>query len=357
MPESQSNDHEMNRTIFSLSQDKSQLGQVSVSVINQYLQLATEQQIATDYLLQSLEIHPDYLNDNSHAISGIKFQQLLSALISVSKDPLFGLHTAQFVQPSSYSVLGFISMNCETLGEAISKIPSFEKLVGDMGLTSFDQEGDCFKISWDCLYSNALVCRHMIDNCLASWVNFAHYLANKKTAPVKVHFCRKPPVKLQQQEYQKLFNCPVLFNQRTNSIFFEKRLLDYPLHHGNKQLLSTLETHANEQLNAMQKPATLIEQTEQFILKNLSSGLIRQQDVAESMGMSAKTLQRKLRAENVQFQQLLDQVRLHQAKHYLKYSSQRLYQISQQLGFSETRSFHRWFLKLMQKTPGQFRQK
>lgn len=336
--------------------DNNDLGEVSMSVVNQYLQLATLQQIATNPLLDSLNISHSNLHDNSQYISGVQFQQLLSGLITISNDPLFGLHTAEFVQPSSYSILGFISMNCETLGEAVSKIPSFEKLVGDMGITSFDQEGDSFKITWKCLYPNKLVSRHMIDNCLASWLNFAHYLSNRKTAPVKVHFCRKAPINLEQQEYQKLFNCPVLFNRKSNSIFFEKRLLAYPLNHGNKKLLSSLENLANEQLDALNKPMTFIEQIEKLIKENLESGLYHQQEIALIMGISAKTLQRKFTAQNLQFQTLLDKVRLNEAMHLLQYSPYKLYEISLCLGFKETRSFHRWFLKLMKKTPGQFRQ-
>ena len=54
-------------------------------------------------------------------------QQLLTDafdhhLIEVSGDPLFGLHSARFVQPGSWSVLGYIAINCATLGEAMGRI-------------------------------------------------------------------------------------------------------------------------------------------------------------------------------------------------------------------------------------------
>ena len=229
------------------------LGQVSVAAVNQYLQLALEQDIDFEGLLIQLKISKEKLSDNSQQLSGVKFQQLIGELIALSKDQLFGLHTAQFVQPATYSVLGYISMNCETLGEAISKIPSFEKLVGDMGTTTHSQTGEHFKISWHCLFPDLLVRRHMIDNCLASWLNFAHYLADKKTPPVKVCFTRKRPSLKQQKEYETIFNCPVLFNQSSDSIYFRKSLLDYPLKRGNKELLNTLETHANKQLEYLSK--------------------------------------------------------------------------------------------------------
>lgn len=337
------------------SLNKTDLGQVSIPVLNQYLQLAVEYNFDIESLLASYAISPQLLSDNNQKISGEIFQPLLASLINLSEDELFGLHTAKYVEPNSYSVLGYISMNCQTLGEAISKIQTFEKLVGDMGHTSFEQEGDYFKISWSCVYQNPLVSRHMIDNCLASWLNFAHYLANKKTAPLKVYFKRNTPPKTQQLEYEKLFDCPVLFKQKTNSIFFEKRLLNYPLKRANKQLLTTLESHANQQLESLNSQKDIVVYTQHLISQKLSTGLYHQQDIANLMGISAKTLQRKLKAQSTQFQFLLDKVRLEIAVKNLKGSSKKLENISQQLGFSEPRSFYRWFNKLKGKTPGQYR--
>ena len=65
-------------------------------------------------------------------------EQLFAHLISASNDPLFGLHAARFVQPGSWSVLGYITMNCATLGEAMSRVMPFEKLVGDMGVSRIE---------------------------------------------------------------------------------------------------------------------------------------------------------------------------------------------------------------------------
>ena len=331
------------------------LGFASVAAVNQYLQLAKSQEIDFDGLLAKLKIPATLLSDNSKQLAGIKFQQLISGLIELSSDDLFGFHTAQFVQPATYSVLGYISINCETLGEAISKIPSFEKLVGDMGITSFSSNQEHFKISWQCLFTEPLVRRHMIDNCLASWLNFAHYLADKQTPPVKVCFTRKRPSIKQQREYETLFNCSVLFKQKSDSIYFRKSLLDYPLKRANKELLNTLESHANKQLEERCKDKNIIEKTKEIILKGLKSSEFRQQHVAKKLGMTTKTLQRKLKIESSSFQVMLDQTRLDHAIGLLGSYGLKLSDISEQLGFQEPRSFYRWFSKQTGETPGKFR--
>ena len=77
--------------------------------------------------------------------------------------------------------------------------------------------------------------------------------------------------------------------------------------------------------------------------------------MADKFGISTKTLQRRLTALGLSFQSLLDETRLSMAKKHLANNSLNLNQISIELGFTEPRSFYRWFNKLTQQTPGEFR--
>jgi len=331
------------------------LGRASMPAVQQYLQLAIQQNIEVDDILQALDISADLLSNNTETISGEQFQQLIAVLIDRSSDELFGLHTATFVQPSSYSVLGFITMNCRTLGEAIAKIQPFEKLVGDMGTTTLAEQGEYFSLSWLCAFSDELVRRHMIDNCLASWLTFARYLTNDASAPTQVLLSRKQPSLAQCAQYQALFKCSVVFNQLEDAIVFDKRLLALPLNKGNKSLLSTLESHANLQMRQLDETENIMTKTLGFISENLAIGQVNQQYIALCLNISSKTLQRRLRDKNTTFKKLVDKVRLENSHKLLLESPLTLSEISEQLGFSEPRSFFRWFQKKQNITPGQYR--
>jgi len=331
------------------------LGIASIPAVNQYLDLAKEQEIDFLPILETLEISTELLRDNSQHISGRQFQSLIEQLLIRSEDELFGLHTAKFVQPGSYSVLGYISMNCDTLGQAITKIKPFEKLVGDMGITNIEHLGSQLKISWHCQFPNALVRRHMIDNCLASWLTFARYLVNQDSKPVEVLLTREKPSLGQQTEYQKLFACPVRFNQADNAILFSTELLELPLNKGDQQLLTTLESHAQSLIAKLSANESLCQQASILIEKNLKSGNFHQDDIAKLMNLGSKTLQRRLKEENYSFQKLLDDTRLKLAKYLLAEPTLKLNEISLELGFAEPRSFYRWFNKLTGQTPGEYR--
>ncbi|WDE02194.1 AraC family transcriptional regulator [Thalassomonas actiniarum] len=331
------------------------LGKASVPAVNQYLALAQEQGINIESVLERAGISGELFKDNSQHITGLAFQTLIDLLIDESDDELFGLHTAKFVQPGSYSVLGYISMNCDTLGQAITKIAPFEKLVGDMGTTDFGQAGPYVKLSWLCQFPDIAVRRHMIDNCLASWITFARYLVDHKGDPVKVLLSRNTPDLAQQTEYRHIFGCPVVYNQAEDAILFEPELLSHPLNKGDQQLLSTLESHANKLITDLASPDNLLARVVAAIEKSLSTGNYHQQDIAGQLEMSGKTLQRRLAKENTSFQFLLDETRLRLTKEFLADLELNLDQISSELGFSEPRSFYRWFQKLTGSTPGNYR--
>ncbi len=326
------------------------LGQASIPAVKQYLQLAEAQQLDIDKVLMKISLPYEVINDNSQHISGEQFQQLIAELITLSDDPLFGLHTAQYVQPGSYSVLGYIVMNCATLGEAIEKIQPFEKLVGDMGVTDIKQCNELLTITWHCRFPDLMVRRHMIDNCLASWLTFARYLTNNQGSPVKVLLARKQPDLQQTREYQRLFNCPILFNQTNNAIVFHQNLLNLPLNKGDKNVRVTLEQHA-QSLLAHLTANDIISQCQRLIKQALSVQQVSQENIARQLKISGKTLQRRLKTKQTTFQQLVNEVRLTQAQTLLKDRNLTLNDISLQLGFKEPRSFYRWFKQLTHTTP------
>ncbi|MGB1262424.1 MAG: AraC family transcriptional regulator [Cognaticolwellia sp.] len=331
------------------------LGQASIPAVKQYLQLATEQKLDIDAICADIGLNQALLTDNSQHISGLLFQRLIAALLAQSKDDMFGLHTAKHVQPGSYSVLGYIFMNCENLAQAMTKIQPFEKLVGDMGVTTVASLGDKIKVSWHCRFTDEQVKRHMIDNCLGSWITFARYLVSEHSNPSEILLSRKLPALAQQKAYQAIFKCPVSYGQSDNAIIFDKSLLLLPLNKGDQQLLSTLESHAQALMSDLTPETNLPTQLQAAIAKSLKTGNFHQQEIAQQFGISAKTLQRRLAKTGLSFQTLLDNTRLNIAKQHLAETALNLNQISSELGFTEPRSFYRWFNKLNGQTPGDYR--
>ena len=77
--------------------------------------------------------------------------------------------------------------------------------------------------------------------------------------------------------------------------------------------------------------------------------------IASQLGMSERTLQRRLKEEGTSFQALLDRTRHYLARELLRNTRVPLTDVALQLGFSEPSTFFRAFKKWEGMTPGQFR--
>lgn len=332
------------------------LGTASVAALRQYVRYADAKGIAVDPLFEKAGLKPEILDSDEGRIGGEQLQAFIHLLAEHTGNPVLGLETGDYVQPGSYSVLGYITMSCATLGEAVTRIAPYEKLVGDMGTTRLKMKGDCATLIWTCNFTDPVVWPQVVDNVFASWINYARWLADSTDAtPLEVRLRRPSPGPEHEKAYALRWQCPVQFNAEEDSVTFAQTLLATRLRQPDPLLRKTLEAHALSQLALLDTDTDLTSKVKQSIQKQLAEGITRQDMVAEDLGMTSRTLQRKLSQEGVSYQKLLDEVRQQMAEDYLQNTDMSIPDIALRLGYSETTSFHRKFKAATGKTPGDFR--
>jgi hypothetical protein len=134
------------------------LGFTSVPPLLKYVRHAEQLGMAIEPALAAAGLQAQQLSDNSLRLPGETHERLLDYFCEHSGDPLFGLNAANFVLPNSWSVLGYITMNCATLGDAMSRIMPFEKLVGDMGVSRAEVQDGHVHLIWTCRYERPPPC-------------------------------------------------------------------------------------------------------------------------------------------------------------------------------------------------------
>lgn len=338
--------------------DPDSLGYVSIPALLQYIESAERCGLGRKEVLAAAGLDVECLENKVQRIPGSALQDLLAYVIPQSGDSLFGLHTAQTISPSAYSVLGYIAMNAATVGEAIGKINQYEKLVGDMGATLVVQHKDYTEIQWHCQYHDPLIKKHLTDNVFASWVTYTRWLTGSTSSPLVVTFEHPAPANQEQlEDYQALFGCDVLFDQTHSAIRLDQKILQLPLKHADSMLLKTLEQHANQQLSELDETMSFSERVRHSLAFLLPEGQPRKEHIARYLNVSERTLQRRLQEESHSYQQILDQLRLELVRQYLQNPHLSNEEIAYQLGFQELRSFHRFFKKMMGITPGQYKKR
>jgi AraC-like DNA-binding protein len=116
-----------------------------------------------------------------------------------------------------------------------------------------------------------------------------------------------------------------------------------------------LERHARSLSEAFAERSSLRERVRELIVEMPRAGEPSQTDVARKLGMSERTLHRRLREEGQTFADILDTVRRELALRYLADLDLAVYEIAFLLGYSDPSSFHRAFRRWMGDSPQEVR--
>ncbi|NRB18965.1 MAG: AraC family transcriptional regulator [Rhodobacteraceae bacterium] len=209
-------------------------------------------------------------------------------------------------------------------------------------------------ISWDYAISPSLKRRQYVEFSTASLL---HTLRRFTVGPISPRVVRFQHNRRSQiDEFEAYFCCKVEFGAATNGFTFDPKDLDLPLTSADEQLLSVLQKYGDQVLAeiARQSPGLVIA-VERAIAEQLGAGTVTLESVASGMGMSPRTLSRKLAAEGTSFFRLLENLRKSLAKSYLRDTNLVLAEIAFLLGYSGLGSFNEAFKRWTGHSPGQFR--
>jgi AraC-like DNA-binding protein len=156
--------------------------------------------------------------------------------------------------------------------------------------------------------------------------------------------------------YEAFFGAPVRFEQQVDALLLAPGALDLPSPLGNDVLVRYLEAHAQHLYAGLPPPVEpLVGRIRGAIGEDLSAGEIDQARVARKLGMSTRTLQRRLADLGTSFQDVLDDLRRDIALRMLRERSGNVFDVAFVLGYADTPSFYRAFKRWTGRTPQQWR--
>ena len=142
--------------------------------------------------------------------------------------------------------------------------------------------------------------------------------------------------------HREFFDAEVRFGAERTELVFRKEVLDASLATADENLLAILLQTANEKLERRSTDPPLTEQVRRSLRVALSNDDAQLEAVARRLGLTARSLQRRLKDEGTSFQTLRDEMRQTLADRYLD-EGLSIAEISFLLGFSEPSAFFRAF--------------
>jgi AraC-like DNA-binding protein len=116
-----------------------------------------------------------------------------------------------------------------------------------------------------------------------------------------------------------------------------------------------LEQHADEIAQRLPVADGVTLEVRRALASRIAQGDVQIEGVARALGTSTRSLQRRLSAAGVTYQELLDQTRREAANTYLRAAALSIGEVAYLLGYSEAAAFHRAFKRWTGMGPQEFR--
>jgi len=142
---------------------------------------------------------------------------------------------------------------------------------------------------------------------------------------------------------ERHFGCRVRFKADRNALVFRSSDLDRPFVTHNEELVTIIGTQLDSEFKARNRSINVGQQVKDTLRRSLAGKRPTLRDVAQELGLSARTLQRRLTDAGITFQQLVEETRRELARHYLKQRTVELNEAAFLLGFEDANSFFRAF--------------
>ncbi len=326
---------------------------VSASVLAQMFMYLDSLKVDIDAFLRSLGIEPESVRMPDSYLPVETYLRIQDEAAEYVSDPYFGLHMGEFAQPGSWSILGYLMMNCRTISEAFEKTGRYQRIIGNMIDARVEPGLGRLRAVYFTPPHAPQMSRHCFDSTFSSSVRMARTLSGLPINPLEVTFIYPEPDS--RAEYERIFNCPVHFGHKYNSMTIDPRMGSLPVRMANPALLEHFEEYAQDFLAQMERNDATTREVTRIILERLDDESLTIKKVAREMAVSVRTLQTRLEAEGVVFSDLMRDIRQRLAKKYLRedYSVE---QITYLLGFSEPSVFRKSFKKWLGVTPREYRE-
>jgi AraC-like DNA-binding protein len=327
---------------------------VSVVLVHSILRAAQERGASAGALLAEARIPPAVLDDPDGLVTVRQEEALWEAAVR-RFGATVGLDVALSLGKGTFRALEYAVRSSATFRQGLERLVRFDHLLHGLPLFTTEPAGDGVCVVYAAPHAGHSVAPVAGDFALASIVVIGRDAVNLRWCPSMVWLGHPPPPHDGVDRYERVFGCPVTFSAPRYALEVPRDILDQPMREADPALNALL----TGMLESTSAPGNSNPDVAHAVRERIVSLLPDDEPtlaaVAASLGVSPRTLQKRLAAQDSRFQDLAREVRAELAKGYLEQEGTTLAGVALLLGYSELSAFVRAFKQATGVTPGEYR--
>jgi AraC-like DNA-binding protein len=313
---------------------------------------------SSERFLREAQIAPNWIEEGARWLSVDDYFRAVDAAIAVSGDPAFGLHLGEHTRASMFGVIGALNEYAPTLREAIEMSRRYAHLVADGGWEpELRESGRTAVIRFPGVTGKHDGWRMSAEFTLTAVAGMLPLFAGGTAHPTEVRFTHARPSYV--AEYQRIFRGTARFDQAYTELLLPRVWLDERQRYGGQaperspELFEALQQQAERSAVRLDRDSSIRTQIERLASAQAPQSLTME-GIARTLGMSARSLRRRLAEEGLSFSELVVSYRASAAKRILERPQASIQEAARDLGFTSVSAFHRAFKRWTGMTPKEY---
>lgn len=328
---------------------------ISANVLAGIVLELRNQGAAVDRLLRKHVGYAGGFADPHEKIPLARFVDFLEGAALALGDPLLGAKLGARSRMEDLGVIGLMFLASTNLQAALGQLKEFFPVLQGATRVELDARRAMPEFIYQILGPAIWPRRQDAEFSLAATCSAIRSLLGESWSPIEVHFehdrARHDTRDVDSILFE-IFRAPVLFNQPANRLILDPRDLVRPVAPRGEAMVPHLERH----LKDLMRPKALTfdscaAQVSHIISKRLGHADLELRSIAAEMGLSARTLQRRLAEEGTSLRDLVRRHRAHVVGKLLKDPKTKMTVIAHDVGYSDATTFSRAFKSWNGETP------
>lgn len=280
------------------------------------------------------------LDDPDLRIAGSTADAVWREAYAAAGDPLLAIHAAEQTPYGAFRVLDYLGASGATVGDGLRRVAAYFPLVDPRGRLTVEEAPDRVSVTFR---GHQPIPPPAQEYTLAILHGRVRHSVGReqRAAAVRFTFATHADV----GELRRCFGVEPELGSEVAALDIPREVFDMRAPSGDPALFAALDDHARRLLDRVQA-SDLPSRARAAITAELTGQVPSLALVARRLGLSPRSLQRRLDEAGTSFAEILDTAREERAKVFLRAGDVSIAEVSWLLGFAEqsafTRAFRRW---------------
>lgn len=327
---------------------------ISALALRPLLDALAQRAIRPAMLLHSARLPEDTLSSGkAPRLRRADLYRLCDAVITLTGEPAFALHWAEHLPARAFNPVADLVYHSATMRESMESLMRFQKLLADDISLRIEERDDLVVFRCIPMVAASLDAQRFISEVMMVGLFRRIEAFGASAHLLHAHFSYSAPG--HWREYDRVFEGRASFAQPYTGLVLAADAMDVPSPHHDAEFHQALCSFGERKLRGLNGNMPYAARVRDSLLQVPSPRQVEMRQIAHALGLSERSLRRRLLDEGTNYAAVCDEALESIAKSFLLEQGRSIQDTAFELGFADKAAFHRAFKRWTGTTPNVFR--